>query len=76
MRCSRLPTDTLLLCLLRRCDYDLSLYPFDAQTCELRYESFNYPSYLLHLFTETNEVNLEQYHESAEFSMVSTNATR
>lgn len=57
-----------------RCDFNLTYYPFDTQTCRFRYESLNYPSYLLRIFTDTNTIDLSQYHENSEFAIMSTSA--
>ena len=53
-----------------RCAIDIKYFPFDDQTCDLRFGSWTYDGLRVDLVNASTSVDLKSYMPSGEFEMV------
>nr|XP_006811690.1 PREDICTED: acetylcholine receptor subunit alpha-like 1-like [Saccoglossus kowalevskii] len=58
------------------CKIDVQYFPFDEQRCIMKYGSWTYDGYLVDLVLINEQIDLEDYWESGEWSLVDTPGVR
>ncbi len=58
------------------CQIDITYYPFDEQTCKLRFGAWSYHTTKMNLTNSANEVNMDSYESNGEWEIKTTTVKR
>jgi hypothetical protein len=52
------------------CDMDVTLFPFDVQTCNIQVASWGFYTDAVNVIFSQNEINIENYYKNGEWELV------
>ncbi|XP_043192552.1 neuronal acetylcholine receptor subunit alpha-10-like [Amphibalanus amphitrite] len=58
------------------CDMDVEYFPFDIQSCEMKWASWTYDGYTVDIISESPDGDLSNYQSNGEFDLVDFSAKR